>query len=143
MKLIRPSTLQNILRNITLHLPSEYELISGTRSEDIHQYYKLSKVSTVANSHCIKIIIHIPLKSADHLFTLYRMIILPEKISPNRFVQYDNDHPYLAVHLKQNGYIPFKEKDYSRCVTSTITVCPLESAIYDKQRLTCDVSLFF
>jgi len=36
MKLISPSSLQSILRNVTLHLPEGYELIAGTRTEDIH-----------------------------------------------------------------------------------------------------------
>jgi len=74
MKLISPSLLQTILRNIRLHLPEEYKLIAGTTTEDIHQYYKLPKVSIVANSHCIKQMVHIPLKSADHHFTLYKKI---------------------------------------------------------------------
>jgi len=63
MKLISPSSLQSILRNITLHLPEGFEMIAGTRTKDIHQYYKLSKVSIIANSHCIKLILHIPFKS--------------------------------------------------------------------------------
>jgi len=71
MKLISPSSLQSILRNITLNLPEGYELIAGTRTENIHQYYKLSKVSVVPNFHCIKRIVHIPLKSAVHSFTRY------------------------------------------------------------------------
>jgi hypothetical protein len=79
MKLISPSSLQSILRNITLHLPEGYELIAGTRTEDMHQYYKLSEVSIVANSHCIKLIIHIPLKSIDLSFTLYKITVLPER----------------------------------------------------------------
>ena len=83
MKLISHSSLQSTLRNITLHLPEGYELIAGTRTEDIHTY-KLSKVSIVANSHCIKLVLHIPLKSADH-FTLYKIIILHERISSNLF----------------------------------------------------------
>jgi hypothetical protein len=72
MKLISPSSLQCILRNITLHLPEGYELIAGTRTEDIHQYYKLSKVSIVAIFHCIKLIIHISVKAKDLSFTLYK-----------------------------------------------------------------------
>ena len=142
IKLISPSSLQSILRNITLHLPEGYELIAGTRTEDIHQYYKLFKVSIVANFHCIKLI-HIPHKSVDHSFTLYKIIILPERISPDKFGQYAIDYPYLAVQVSQHGYIPFTEKDYSKCVTSSITVCPLDSAIFNSQRLTCAASLFF
>ena len=109
MKLIRPSSLQSILRNITLHLPEGYELIAATRTEDIHQYYKLSKVSIVANFNCIKLI-HIPLKSVDHSFTLYKIIILPERISSDKFVHYAIDYPYLAIQVSQHGYIPFTER---------------------------------
>jgi len=97
--LISPSSLHSILRNITLHLPEGYELIAGTRTEDNHQYYKLSKVFLVANSHSIKLILHIPLKSAGHSFTIYKIIILPERISPDKFVQYAIDYPYLAIQV--------------------------------------------
>ena len=48
MELISPSSLQSILRNITHHLPEGYELIAGTRTEDIYQYYKLSKVLRIS-----------------------------------------------------------------------------------------------
>jgi len=109
MKLISPSSLQSVLRNITLHLTEGYELIAGTRTEDIHQYYKLSKVSIVANSYCIKLIVHIPLESADHSFTLYKIIILPERIS-SKNVPYAIDYPYLAIQVSQHGYIPFTER---------------------------------
>ena len=132
-----------ILRNITLHLPEGYELIAGTRTENIHQYYKWSKVSIVANSHSIKLILHIPLKSADHSFMLYKIIILPERISPDKFVQHAIDYPYLAIQVSQHGHKPFTEKDYSKCVTSSITVCPMDSVIVNTQRLTCAASLFF
>jgi hypothetical protein len=96
MKLISSSSLQSILRNITLHLPKGYELIAGTRTEDIHQYYKLSKVSIVANSHCIKLIIHTPLESINLSFTLNKIIVLPKRISSDKFVQYVIEYPYLA-----------------------------------------------
>jgi hypothetical protein len=61
MKLISPSSLQSILRNVTLHLSERYELIAGTRTEDIHQYYKLSKVSIVANFHLLNLLYIFPL----------------------------------------------------------------------------------
>jgi len=91
----------------------------------------------------LKLILHIPLKSADHSFTLYKIIILPERISPDKFVQYAIYYPYLAIQVSQQGYIPFTEKDYSKCASSSITVCPLDSAIFNKQSLTCAASLFF
>jgi len=87
--------------------------------------------------------LRIPLKFIDHSFTLYKIIILPERISPEKFVQYAIDHSYLAIQVSQHGYIPFTEKDYSKWVTRSITVCPLDSAIVNTQRLTCTASLFF
>jgi len=100
-------------------------------------------VSIVASSHSIKLILHISLKYVDYSFTLYKIIILPERISLNKFVQYAIDHPYSAIQVSQHGYIVFTEKDYSKCITSSITVCPLDSAIVNTQRLTCAASLFF
>ena len=89
------------------------------------------------------LVLHIPLKSADHGFTLYKIITLPKRISSDKFVQYAVDYPYLAVQFSQPGYIPFTKRDYTRCVSSSITVCPLDSAIFNKQSLTCAASLFF
>jgi len=137
MKLISLSSLQSILRNITLHLPEGYELIAGTRTEDIHQYYKLSKVSIVASSHSIKHIFHISLKSVVHSFTLYKTIILPERVFSDKFVQYAIDYSYLAIKLNQHGYIPFTEKDYSKCFTGSITVCPLDSTVFNTKTYLC------
>ena len=62
IKLLKPTTLQNILRNVTLHLPEGYELMVGTRTENVHIYYELAKVSLVANAHGIKLIVSVPLK---------------------------------------------------------------------------------
>jgi len=39
LSLVRPHTLLNILKNIPLHLPEGYELITGTKLKDIHLYY--------------------------------------------------------------------------------------------------------
>jgi hypothetical protein len=77
-----------ILRNVSLQLPGGYELIAGARTEDIHLYYELAKVSVVANMHCIKLIVSVPLKTAISHFTLFRIITVPNRISSDKFVQY-------------------------------------------------------
>jgi len=99
-------------------------------------------VSIVRNSHCIKLILHIPLKSADRHFKLYKIIILPERISSGKLVQYAIECSYLATQVIYHGYIPFTEKDYSKCATSTITVCALDSAMFNTQRLTVPLAYF-
>jgi len=70
IKLVNPTVLQNILRNVMLRLPEGYELIAGTNIENIHLYYDMTAVSIVANTHCINLLLHIPLKSANRHFTL-------------------------------------------------------------------------
>jgi len=75
----------NILRNITLHLPEGYELMVGTRTENVHIYYELAKVSLVANAHSIKLIVSVPLKTTNSYFDLYRIVILPQPRASNTF----------------------------------------------------------
>jgi len=67
IKLVKPTALQNILRNVTVHLPEGYELMVGTRTENVHIYYELAKVSLVANAHSIKLIVSVPLKTTNSL----------------------------------------------------------------------------
>ena len=66
-----------VLQNISLVLPEGYELIVGTDTENIHLYYDLTAVFIVANTHCINLLLHIPLKSAICHFTLFKVITLP------------------------------------------------------------------
>jgi len=142
MKLISSCSLQSTLRNITLHMPEGYELIAGTRTEDIYQYYKFRKCQLLPISTALNALYIFP-SSQQITPSRYIIIILPERISSDKYVQYAIEYPYLAIQVRQHGYIPFTEKDYTKCVTSVITVCPLYSAIFNTQRLTCAASLFF
>jgi len=62
IKFANLTTLQNILRNVTLQLPEGYEIIAGTTNENVHIYYELAKVSLFGNAHSIKLIVSVPLK---------------------------------------------------------------------------------
>jgi hypothetical protein len=64
--LINSVMLQNILRNVSLHLPEGYELVAGTKMDNIHLYYELPTATLVGNAHDIKIIVNVPLKTASH-----------------------------------------------------------------------------
>ena len=55
LSLVRPPTLLDILKNISLHLPEGYELITGTKLKDIHLYYTI-QTAIVGDSYHIKII---------------------------------------------------------------------------------------
>ena len=143
IKLIDFTTLQNILRNVTLSLPNGYELIVGTKTENIHLYYQIAKVSMIANAHHIKLIVNIPLKTYNKDFALYRLITLPERVSDDKFVQYSVDFPHLGLQNDQHNYILLTESQYNQCSKGDITICPAHNAIFGARQLTCEFSLYF
>jgi hypothetical protein len=114
-KLVKPTTLQNILRRVTLHVPEGYELMVGTRTENLHIYYELAKVSLVANAQSIKLIVSVPLKTTNSYFDLYRIVILPQPIASNKHVRYSIDYTYFAIQHSKRNYLMFSETDYNRC----------------------------
>jgi hypothetical protein len=65
--IIGPNVLRSILRNISLCLPETYELIAGTKFDDMHAYYELIKVTAVGTAHGIKLILEVPLKTESVL----------------------------------------------------------------------------
>jgi hypothetical protein len=142
-QLVEPTTLQIILRNVTLNLPEGYELIFGTKTENIHLYYQIAKVSMIANAHYIKLIINVPLTTPAHHFVLYKIFTLPEKVSVDKFIQYAIDFPYLGLQTGQRAYTLLSKKDYSHCNNGEVTVCPAHTAVYSTRQLTCEFSLFF
>jgi len=88
MPIAKPTTLHRILRNMSFHLPEKYELIVGTKLEDIHLYYEFIRVTIVGKLHCIKLVIVILLKTADQIFTFLNIDPLPTRISDDIFVKY-------------------------------------------------------
>jgi hypothetical protein len=50
MTLISPVVLHGILRNISFHLPENYELVAGTKLENVYMYYDLVKVTIAGKS---------------------------------------------------------------------------------------------
>jgi len=143
VNLINPTTLHNILRNVFLHLPGGYELIAGTRAENIHLYYNLIRVTVLGNVHTVKIVIHVPLKTVDRHFTIYKLLVFPTRISDNKFVKYSIEFPYFRLSYNQHDFILLTEADLSHCKINSITVCPADVAVYNSQTLNCESSLFF
>jgi hypothetical protein len=94
---ITPTGLLGILKNVFLQLPGGYELIAGIRNQNVHLYYELIKTSIVANPLSIKLMLHVPLKSKEQSFTLYKIIILPERISFGKFMQNLVDQAYVGL----------------------------------------------
>ena len=69
-------------------MPEGYELVAGTKFENIHLYYDCMQTAIVGDLHHIKMILNVPLKTANRHFMLYRILALPTRISNGTFVQY-------------------------------------------------------
>jgi hypothetical protein len=113
--LVNPAILHNILRNVTLNLPENYELVAGTPGENIHLYYDLTKVLVLGNVHGINMLMIIPLKTASQHFTLHKLIVLPTRILENKFIAYEHDYDYLALSFNQRNFALLKEDDLKSC----------------------------
>jgi len=55
MIIVGPNTLHDILRNISLWLYENYELVAGTKLDNIHWYYELIQVTVVGSIHGIQL----------------------------------------------------------------------------------------
>ena len=94
---INPTTLQNILRNISIRLSENYELVAGTQWENIHLYYDLITVAVRGDVYSIKLIINIPLRTADQNFNLHKLIAMPTWINGDKFVKYHPEYSYFGL----------------------------------------------
>ena len=133
ISLISPTTLQGILRNISLQFPEGYELIVGTKSDKMYLYYELVRVSVTGNVYSMKLVVNVPLKTANSQFTLYKADALPTRVSKTSLVKYTVDYYYFGLESSRYDYILLKETDLLNCVTGEITVCPANTAVYSEK----------
>jgi len=115
INLINPTALHNILKNVSLHLPENYELIERARIENIHLYYDLITVAAIRDAHHIKIILNVPLKTANRHFVLYKILALPTRIFNDTFVQYLPEFLLFGIDTVQHNCFLFTEAELSRC----------------------------
>jgi len=123
-----PTVLHSFLRNIFLHLPENYELISGTKFENIHLYYDLIKVTKVENIHRIKFM-NVPIKTVNQHFTLYKVIDFPAWISENKFVKYSLDFRYFGLSRGHLDYVLLTGADFKHCSMSSLAICQIGVAL--------------
>ena len=143
ISLINPTKLQGILRNKSLQLPEGYEFIVGTKTDKIYLYYELVQVSVIGDVHNMKLIVNVPVKTANSQFKLYKVVALPTRVSKTNSVKYCIDCFYFGLENSRNDYVLFKGTNLLNCVTGEITVCPANTAVYSAITLKCLPSIFF
>jgi hypothetical protein len=90
-------------------------------------------VTVLGNAHGIKLLISIPLRTADSYFELYKVIALPTKLTDNKFISYQTDFPYFALGHNQHDYALFTDMDKCLCTEGLLTVCQANTVIYNAQ----------
>ena len=143
MTILSPNILHSILRNISLCLLENYELIAGTKFENIHLYYELIKVTTVGNAHGIKLILEVPLKTESQSFALFRIIALPTPVLNDPFALYQLEYDYFGLSHSQRDYLLMTAADVQKCNADSITICQADRALYDTRSVTCESRLYF
>ena len=141
--LIGPSVLNSIICNVSFHLPEGYELVTGTKRQNIFLYYDLIAVAMVGDSHNLRIIMKIPLRTTEQIFSLYELIALPEIIVGDKLVKYSFEYPFFGLSLSRSDYVPLSTAKIQQCSRGSLRVCPANIPLYDTQTPSCEASLFF
>jgi len=83
----------------------------------------------------MKLIVNVPLKTANSQFTLYKVVALPTRVLKTNFVKYTVDYSYFGPESSRPDYISLKETDLLNCVTGEITICTADTAVYSAKIL--------
>jgi hypothetical protein len=90
-------------------------------------------VTLVSSLHNVKLIMYVPIKTANQQFTRYRIIGLPNQIH----------FPVFVIGKIQPDYALPTQIELQQCTTNNITDCPVSTAFYDIQTTTCPSNLYF
>jgi hypothetical protein len=118
-------------------LPENYEWFAGSKFENLYLYYDVVKVAIVGDTHNIRLILNVPLKTANRNFVLYKLIAFPMPVLNNTFVQYKPNYLYVGFNEIQHSYALFTEAEINRCVGGSVAMCPADKAIYTTKVVTC------
>ena len=65
LNLVGPTTLRELLKNVTLALPEGLELIVGLRTSNVYLYYDVIEALMLADVHNFKLVLSVPLKTVN------------------------------------------------------------------------------
>ena len=142
MNLISPTTLRELLRNVTLTLPEGLELIVGLRPNNVYLYYELVEAIMLADVHSFKLVLNVPLKTVDRQHELYKIFVLPTRILVNAYAQFEVGYDYFGINLLQRTYLTRTEVDILKCRGEGIVICPTNQAVYSTEVDSCSLSLY-
>jgi hypothetical protein len=136
-------TLYNILVNTSRYLPENYEWFAGSKYENLYLYYDMVKVAIVGDTYSIRLILNVPLNTANCNFVLYKLIVFPMPVLNNTFFQYNSNFLYFGFNEIQHSNALITEAEINRCIGSSVAMCPADREIYTTKVVTCGSRLIF
>jgi hypothetical protein len=143
ISLVSPQTLHNMLVNISRYLPESCEGVTGSRFANLYGYYDTIKVAILRNTHTIRLILNVPLKTANRNLILYKLVPLPTPVLNKTSVPYKPKFMYFAFNEIQHRYALLTEAEVDRCIGGRVAMCPADTAVYSTKVITCESSLYF
>ena len=98
--------MRELFKNITLALPEGLGLIVGLRPNNVYLYYEVIEAIMLADVHSFKLFLSVSLKIDNRQYELYKMFVLPTRISDNTYAQFEIGYDYLGINLLQRTYLP-------------------------------------
>ena len=84
---------------------------------------------------------HVPLKTVDRQYELYKMVVLPMRILNNAYAQFEIGNDYFGINLLQRSYLTLSEMDVLKCRGENIMICPANQSVYSTEVNSCALSL--
>jgi hypothetical protein len=101
-------------------------------------YYDLNKLSVLANNYGDHLVLNVPLQTANHNFTFFKIITLLLKLTSDKLVDYSLHYAYFGIQQDRQSYLLLSEASYSHCHKCDIVICPTEVAVYDARTNACE-----
>lgn len=142
--LITPSQMSKTLRDIQHRLKQSLQIPMGTRSSELYELQKITKMTVFYSDNKIVFITKIPLVTDTEL-TLYNMIPIPIK-SPNSDNYYIMaiEYTYVAITKDRRHFTTYRTEQIDQCKETAIyQICPTKQPIQGYgENQPCEVDLF-
>jgi hypothetical protein len=132
--LLPPPIFRDILANITLGLPENFELAGGSQHHDLAWFYVAVTATVVASPTGFWLALAFPLKDVSAQFELNK---------DYTYVVLHLEKRYLAINVAQNSRLDLSESDLKRRREHTdFMICPADHSVLNYDHKTCLLSLY-
>jgi outer membrane murein-binding lipoprotein Lpp len=142
VNLISFNMLHEILKNVSLSLPEDYELLMGLHFNKLRWYFQNVQDALIADLHSFKLVLFLPLISVNRCHEKYRIIALTTRFFNGTYVQFQVQNRYFAINAILQTYFTMTEDELMQCKGSEITICPAGRPISSTKLNSCELSLY-